>query len=712
MRNRWLAPLLIAAVALAAYSNTFRVPFIFDDRESIVENPRIESLLPLTSSMSWQPQSAVAGRPIVCFSLALNHAISGRDVWSYHALNLLVHMSNALLLFGIIRRTLPKTRNLKPETLPPDAPRSTTLAAAIALLWVAHPLNTEAVTYVVQRTELLFAFFLLLTLYCVIRGTEQRGSGVPPLQNPTKRRDAASTARRGWFLAAIVSCALGMGCKEVMAVAPVLVLLYDRVFLAANWRDVFQQRGFLHTGLMATWLIVGALVATAPRSATAGFGVEISPWNYLLTQSGVILHYLRLAVFPYPLSLDYSDWKVASGFGDAALTATVVLALLAANIWALWKKPALGFLGACFFLILAPSSSFVPIATELAAERRMYLPLAAVVALIVLAANWGIEKLLRGAAQQSRVKFGVTAALVSLLAAMTFARNRDYRDELALWIDVAEKRPNNATAQHQIGVLLNQRGETDKAQRYFAEAMRLRPALKAAYLNTQGIELARAGKFEEAIARYEEALRIVPDLAAARTNWGAALFRLGRVEEALAQYEIALRLAPYDAATQYHVGVALLSLSKTDEAIRHFREALRIKPDAELAHGALGRALLVSGDFADGIKHLREALRLKPDLHSALNDLARVRATANEARWRDGAEAVRLAQRACEMTNFANAEYLDTLTAALAETGDFAKAIETAEKAAQLAGDSGRTELVEQIQKRLESYRAGKPWRE
>jgi tetratricopeptide (TPR) repeat protein len=685
MSNRWLAPLLIVAIAVLAYSNTFQVPFLFDDIQSIRDNARIRSLLPLTSSMSWQPQTAVAGRPVVCLSLAVNYAISGLEPWSYHVFNLLVHVLNALLLWGILRRVFERSAL--------GARRAAPLAFAAALLWVAHPLQTEAVTYIVQRTELLFAFFLLLTIDCVIRAADSPGRGV-------------------WRLMAVIACALGMGSKEVMAAAPLLGLLFDRIFLAQQWREVLRRRGILHAALMATWIIAAALAGTSPRSATAGFGVEISPWHYLLTQAGVIVHYLRLAVFPYPLSLDYSDWAIAKNIGDVALPAAVIVTLLGLTAWALWKKPALGFAGVWFFLILAPSSSFVPIATEVVAERRMYLPLAAVVVCAVLLFDFVIGQLLRDSPQQTWVKLGSTAVIVSTWAVATFARNRDYRDELTLWLDVAEKRPLNATARHNIGVILNQRGQTETAQRYFAEAMRLRPDLKAAYLNTQGIELARAGKLTEAIARYEEALRIVPDLASARSNWAQALFRLGRVDEAMAQYEMALKLAPYDAATQYHLGVALLSAGKTDDAIRHLREAIKIKPDAELAHGALGRAWVLSGNLGDGVKHLREALRLNPDLHPALNDLARVLATAGNAKWRNGAEALRLAERANALTNFSNAEYMDALAAAHAENGDFERAIQTAEQAAQLAEQSGQGRLLEKIRAHLQSYRAGKPWRE
>ena len=181
--------------------------------------------------------------------------------------------------------------------------------------------------------------------------------------------------------AAVVACALGMGTKEVMATAPIVVLLYDRCFLAGSFREAFRRRWPMYVGLAATWAILGALVIAYPWGAAtgAGFGLaEAGPWEYARTQPGVILNYLRLSFWPSSLCFDYS-WPIATSAGQIIPAAAVIAALLAATLWALRRAPALGFLGAWFFLILAPTSSFVPIITEVAAERRMYLPLAAVV---------------------------------------------------------------------------------------------------------------------------------------------------------------------------------------------------------------------------------------------------------------------------------------------------------------------------------------------
>ena len=198
------------------------------------------------------------------------------NVWGYHAVNLAIHVLAAWTLFGVTRRTL---------LLPPLHYRfglaATPLALAVAMLWTLHPLQTEAVTYVIQRTEALAGLFYLLVLYCVVRG-------------------AMSTRSIFWYIAATVSCLLGMATKEVMATAPLLVLLYDRTFLAGSFREALRRRFGLYLALAATWTVVPALLfSTGFYGGTAGFAVQkFTWWSYLLTQSGVIVHYLRLAFWP------------------------------------------------------------------------------------------------------------------------------------------------------------------------------------------------------------------------------------------------------------------------------------------------------------------------------------------------------------------------------------------------------------------------------
>ncbi len=339
MKLRQLIPVLLVGAGLWAYRNSFQGPFFFDDAPSIPENPHIRHLWPLPEALAAPPYSTVDGRPTVCLTLALNYAWGGLNVSGYHAFNLTVHLLSALVLFGIVWRTL-DSEKLRGRFH--GAP--VWLAAAIALIWELHPLQTESVTYIVQRTESLMGLFLLLTLYCTMRG-------------------ARSPRPRPWYLAAVIFCALGMGSKEVMVAAPLIVLLYDRVFLTLSFRELWQRRAGLYIGLAATWILLAVLVWRTPHSAT-GFGLkDLTAWDYLKTEASVILYYLRLCFWPRPLVVDYSDWPIASSLTNALVPGVVVVGLLSATVWALRNRPWVGFLGAWFFLLLGPTF-------ELSAQRR------------------------------------------------------------------------------------------------------------------------------------------------------------------------------------------------------------------------------------------------------------------------------------------------------------------------------------------------------
>ncbi len=509
---------------------------------------------------------AVSGRPVVSLSFALNYALGGFDVWGYHAFNLLVHFVNTLLVWAIVRRTLAADADLTRTEI-----RIEWLAGAVALLWSVHPLLSESVTYIMQRTELLAGLFLLLTVYAVSRSAEF----------PASRR---------WPAFAIFFCALGMGCKEVMAAAPLLALTYDRIFLAGSFGELFRRRRRLHAGLFSTWFILGALLATGPRTLSSGLTFStVRPWDYLLTQAGVIVHYLRLTLFPYPLCLDYSDWPVARSLIAVLPECLVILALLGLTAWALMRAPKFGFLGVWFFLILAPSSSIVPIVTEPAAERRMYLPLLSVVILAVLAVNriaaaWSQEPSVRRA---KAVLLIVTAAA---LITATSRRNESYATETTAWADVLAKRPRNARALNNLGAELARQGQTGEALPLFERALELNPNYPEAHNNLGGVYY-NLGRMADATQQFSEAVRLKPDYEEAHLNLGLALHNRGRLDEAMAQYRQALQLNPGDAEAHNHLGAALLSRGHAAEAIEHFRDALRIRPGYPEAQQNLDRAL-------------------------------------------------------------------------------------------------------------------------
>ena len=294
---RWAVPLaagLIVLATLAAYANSFQGVFVFDDQPSIVDNPTIRHLWPIWRVL-FPPShgETVSGRPLLNLTFAVNYALGGLNPWGYHAVNLAIHVLAALPLFGILCRTL---------RLPPLRDRfgrSATLPAlAISLLWAVHPLQTESVTYVAQRAESLCGLFYLLTLYCFIRGAT-----IDPASRSAVRRPPL------WYSAAIFSCLLGMATKEVMATAPLMVLLFDRTFLAGSFAQALRRRWGLYLGLAATLGGLAYLVVATPagRGGTAGFATPeaLGAWEYIRSQPAAILHYLRLAVWPHPLCIDY-----------------------------------------------------------------------------------------------------------------------------------------------------------------------------------------------------------------------------------------------------------------------------------------------------------------------------------------------------------------------------------------------------------------------
>jgi tetratricopeptide (TPR) repeat protein len=580
-RAQWerLFPLLVVATAVAAYHDSFAAPFVFDD-VSIPESRELHEL------WSVRPLAGTT-RPLVQLSLALNYALGGLNVAGYHAFNLTIHVLAALTFFAVVARTLRAPRLGARWN---DA--ASRVALAVSVLWAVHPLQTESVTYVVQRSESLMALFYLLTLYCVIRG-------------------AASAHTSRWYAAAVVACALGMLSKPVMVTAPIAVLLYDRVFLAGSWRRAWHERHALYLGLAATWsLLVWLLAGNHESAASAGFAMrDLTIGEYARSQPGVILHYLRLAFWPRGLVLDYA-WPVAKGAAAVALPALVLAALGAATFWIFRHDPALGFLPAAFFLTLAPSSSVIPI-KDLAFEHRMYLPLAPLVALVVVGGRLLIERAPLGKNTKRRVASGLIVTVVLIATVLTIARNRDYARPVAMWSDVVTKRPENPRARNHLGVALFDDGRVDDAVVQLRTALRLDPTYADAH-NNLGRALAAQGKYQDAEPQYREALRLNPNSAQAENNLGVALERQGRHGEAQAHYDEALRLKPDYAEARNNLGVVLAERGRYDDAIAQYGEALRLKPDYAEAYSNLGNALLRKGNPAEAERQYREALRMSP----------------------------------------------------------------------------------------------------
>jgi len=594
--RRVFTPLLAAALILLAgaiaYSNSFSGPLVFDDIEAIALNPTIRHLWPIGGALHPPADgSPVEGRPIANLSFAVDYAISGLDVRSYHATNLIIHLLAALALFGIVRRTAGR---LKPEargsgsSATSGRPDPLFVAFAVGLLWTVHPLQTESVTYISQRAESLMGLFYLLTLYCFMRGAE-------------------GTTREGgggaWFGCAAFACLLGMGTKEVMVSAPLVVLLYDRTFLAGTFAEAWRRRWRAHLALEATWLPLAWLVlgSGATRAGTAGLGTSLSPWVYALTQCRAVAHYLFLAVWPRPLILDYG-WEVAGGFADVWPQAVLLVLLAAFTGVALWRRSAFGFLGACFFAILAPSSSVVPVASETIAEHRMYLPLAAFIA----AAAWVLMKL----PGRGRALFLVLAALAAGLGWATHSRNGIYATDVGLWTDTVRNRPGNPRARYLLGLALEVAGRNAEAARAYEDAVRADSNYFLAHFRL-GNELAGGGDVDGGVAHYRETIRLNPAFPDAHYNLAVVLVNSRRIPEALPEFEAAVRLAPGRWEIHYNFASVLMTAGRIPEAIGELKETERLNPGNPDVHRNLGLLLRASGREAEAAEELARAARLK-----------------------------------------------------------------------------------------------------
>jgi tetratricopeptide (TPR) repeat protein len=607
VESRWkilLAGAVIVLAGLAAYHNSLSGPFVFDDISSISENSTIRDLSSISDIFSPPVERTVGGRPLVNLSLAINYALGGTDVWGYHAMNLAIHLLAGLALFGVVRRTLARP-------LPADA---TLLAFAVALLWTVHPLQTEAVTYTVQRSESLMGLCYLLTFYCFIRGVqyqEPSGSAVGASAGPNQAEQPDSGRQNRWFRFSVAACLLGMASKEVMVSAPVMVLLYDRTFVAGSFQEAWRRRRRVYLGLAATWLLLGYLVASVGgnRGGSSGVGSGASFGAYALTQFPAVMDYLWLSVWPHPLVFDYgAQW--VKDVVDIVPAALALIGLVAGTLLALNRQPVIGFVGAWFFSILAPTS-IMPGPRQTMAEHRMYLALPVVISLVVLGSYaWGGR----------RTVFAWLALAIGL-GWLTVSRNENYRSELSIWGDTVAKCPGNQWSQVNLGMALYDQGRTTQALRHFEKSLQLAPDNFGAH-NDLGLALAKLGRLPEAVNQYETALRLRPTFPEAHNDLGLALLELDRPAEALGHFETALRLNPGLATVCFNLGKTLAKLGRLEEAIARYEQAIQFNPRDAGACTNLGNVLVRMGRVSQAIAWYETAGRLDPGDAMAQYNLA------------------------------------------------------------------------------------------
>ncbi len=637
---------LILIISIAIYSNILSSRFVFDDIESIVENYKIRDL-----SNFWPPSG---NRYIGFLSFAINYHFGKLDVFGYHLFNIIIHIINGLLVYSLILLTL-KTPVLERTTLNSQSSIFNRqllflIPLTVSLVFVSHPIQTQAVTYIVQRfTSLCTLFYLLsLVLYIKARSSKQLLSAFSFQLSPLIL-----------YLLSIISAILAMKTKEISFTLPFVVILYEFMFFSSVPLTKGGFRGlliYLSPFLIALFIIPLSLIGVdkpigdiiGEIREVAQETEEIPRWVYLLTQFKVIGTYIRLLFIPINQNLDY-DYPLSHSLFEAKTFISLIflLTIFAFSVYLFLrsrrteKSPSpirgegwgegegfsllISFGIFWFFITLSVESSIIPI-RDVINEHRLYLPSIGLITAFSSAVFYGFKYL------NKRFIIKLSPFLISciLLLATVFPlgiavyqRNKVWRDELSLWMDVVNKSPNKARGHNGLGVVYEKQKQFDEAIKEYKMALTLKPNYDKAH-NNLGNVYNKQGRIDDAINEYLTAIKFKPDMAEAHNNLGDAYNKQGRIDDAINEYLTAIKFKPDMAEAYNNIGNIYYSQGRIDDAINEYLTAIKFKPNNTDFHFNLGNTYYIQGRLNEAIKEYLIVLRFKPDHWDTHNNLGNV----------------------------------------------------------------------------------------
>jgi tetratricopeptide (TPR) repeat protein len=607
VNNSLVHGLLIVIVSLAAYSNTFHVPFQFDDIRSITDMPLVKDW---RSSLKLLSSPRAAG----FLSFALNYRIHGTDVVGYHIINLIIHIINAFFVYALIVLSF-RTAALKASSLRDHA---RPIALFTALLFVSHPIQTQAVTYIVQRFASLATLWYLLSLVTYIR------SRLLAVEEPSRRRWLP------WYVVSLVSAVLAMKTKEMAFTLPAVIMLYEFLFFSGPVKKrilmllpLLLTMGILPAHFLGASGSLGDMIGDV--SAATRLETSMTREVYLFTQFTVIVTYLRLLFFPVNQNLDY-DYPLFRSFftPEVAFSFLLLLLLLGAGVYIVYRgrrSPGAGRLAAFgvlwFFMTLSVESSVIPI-VDVIFEHRVYLPSIGFFLAGTSALFLGAERLTSRWAEAEQAVMAVLAAGVVICTGLTYARNTVWRSQVSLWEDVIEKSPLKARGYNGLGLAYHNLRQHDKAIDAYIRAITLNPAYAVAY-NNLGISFYEKGLYDRAIEAQTRAIVLSPAKAAFHDHRGLSHAAKGEYDRAVVDYTKAIALDPAHATAYHNLGYVYHLQGRYEQAIGAFTKALTVDPANALFHNNRALSYAARGDFDRAIEDYVQAITLKPDMVDAYN---------------------------------------------------------------------------------------------
>ena len=629
MGKRIFHVLLIIVVGFLVYSNTFHVPFHFDDAPNIVENYKLRDM-----KNFWPPSSS---RWFGFLTFALNYYFGGLNATGYHIVNLTIHILNAILVYLLVILTFKApffsnqqsvVSNQQEQTL---VHPFTYLPLFIALIFVSHPIQTQAVTYIVQRFTSLATMFYLLSLVMYIKFRITPSLPLPPRGGGMG--GGAVATRYTLYAVSLVSAILAMKIKEISFTLPIIIALYEFMFFEGN---IKKRMLYLIPMLLIILIIPLSLIgidkpigdAIGELREVSQEGEEIPRWGYLFTQFRVIVTYIRLLFLPINQNLDYDYPLYHSFFGpNVFLSFLFLLSICGLGVYLSYRsrhnltsppfanppsppfdKGGMGgfpdfrlisFGIFWFFITLSVESSIIPI-RDVIFEHRLYLPSIGAITAFSMAVFYVLHFVI----QRSRIStshfslptsyFFLLSAIVIVFAIAAYQRNIIWKDEITLWEDAAKKSPEKVRAYYNLGKIYSDKGWADKAIENYQIALRVKPDYIEAY-NNLGVQYREKGWIDKAIEHYQIAISLGPDFQIAHNNIGNAYAAKGWLDKAIEHYWFALRLKPDFIEAHNNLGVVYEKKGLLEEAIKEYQAALMINPEFKTARDNLNKLLRLKG---------------------------------------------------------------------------------------------------------------------
>jgi len=627
---------LFSLIVIIIYAPSIDAPFVFDDISNIVDNPEIR--LDEINYLNLK-KAAFFGRsrPVARLTFAFNYYIHQYSVVGYHIVNILIHILNGIFLFYLFKYTQilsDRKQVYRSATVKVSGAHFSfqeIIAFFAVLLWITNPLHTESVTYTVQRMNSLATMFSILSLLFFVTGRRtQIRSSLDAKSFIEKDPDVSirpypfDPARkifkyRMYFIASIISLIMGMGCKEITAIMPLMIILYEWFFfqdLGTTW--IKRQLSFLTIMIIIVVGIAFLIIGPDPFARFSSIkdfaNNEFTYTERILTQPRVVLYYIQLLLFPHPsrLNIDH-EYDLSQTIFDPPSTLfslIIICCLLSFAFYIRKKNKILSFSIFWYFATLIIESSIIPLAIIF--EHRTYLPSTFFFLSIVYLLFKMISK--------NSIIIGSLILFIGISGLWTFQRNLVWGDDEALWRDCVEKSPSKARANNNLGIVLLSKGKIDEAINYLSLAIKINPEFAIAH-NSLAVAFQERHQYDIAIEHYKEALQIKSNFIEAYNNYGVLLKKLRRYDEAITTFKKAIEIKPNSINAYINMGLTYQKQKNLTAATESYLKALKVDPGCCKCLNNLGLSLLGQGNANAAINYFEQALQINPNFSEAYVNL-------------------------------------------------------------------------------------------